>query len=120
MQQHYQDATAICRALRSASIFTTFTGNPSWIEILRELLPGQTAKDQPDRTAWVFKLHLDDNLRDIRKRNTVGRAVGMVHEIEFQKRGLPHAHILIILDKSDLPRSTEDAHRLRKDFRAHH
>lgn len=31
-----------------------------------------------------------------------------VHVVEFQKRGLPHAHILLILESEDKPRTTDD------------
>ena len=36
-----------------------------------------------------------------------GKVVARVHVIEFQKRGLPHAHILLILDGPDKPRTPE-------------
>ena len=32
--------------------------------------------------------------------------------IEFQKRGLPHAHILIILDEDSKPRNSDDYDRI--------
>jgi hypothetical protein len=41
-------------------------------------------------------------------RNIFGVPVARVHVIEFQKRGLPHAHIVIILDKSDKHRTPQD------------
>lgn len=37
-----------------------------------------------------------------------GRVVARVSVIEFQKRGLPHAHILLILDGPDKPKTPED------------
>ena len=40
-----------------------------------------------------------------------GRVVARVHVIEFQKRGLPHAHILLILDGPDKPRTPDDYDR---------
>ena len=36
---------------------------------------------------------------DILKKGVFGKVVANCYAIEFQKRGLPHAHILIILDK---------------------
>ena len=32
----------------------------------------------------------------------------IINVIEFQKRGLPHAHILVILHEDDKPRTVED------------
>ena len=38
----------------------------------------------------------------------MGRHVAHCHVVEFQKRGLPHAHILIIVDPDDKPRNGDD------------
>ena len=38
----------------------------------------------------------------------LGTITAMIHVIEFQKRGLPHAHILIILDNSFKLQTEED------------
>lgn len=40
--------------------------------------------------------------------NAPGKCVGNVGSIEYQKRGLPHAHILIYLQDQDVPRTVED------------
>ena len=40
--------------------------------------------------------------------NYLGKVIGHIQVIEFQKRGLPHAHILLILDSLDKPRTTND------------
>ena len=45
---------------------------------------------------------------DITKRHIFGRATAHVHVIEFQKRGLPHAHILVMLKEEDKYRETEE------------
>lgn len=56
MNSRYQDSMAIVRSLGKPDLFITFTCNPQWTEITRELKPGQTAADRPDLTARVFKL----------------------------------------------------------------
>jgi hypothetical protein len=56
MQQLYQDAMAIVRKYGKPDIFATFTCNPNWPEIVRELLPGQTSSDRPDLVARLFEL----------------------------------------------------------------
>ena len=45
----------------------------------------------------MFKLKLRELLDDILKRHVLGKPLAHVYTIEFQKRGIPHAHILIIL-----------------------
>jgi hypothetical protein len=73
------------------------TCNPEWPEIKRELLPGQTAYDRPDLVARVFQLKKKALIQYIYKHGLFGSAVAYVYTIEFQKRGLPHIHLLIFL-----------------------
>ena len=40
--------------------------------------------------------------------NIAGKTVAYTYAVEFQKRGLPHAHILIIPQKEDKPRTPAD------------
>lgn len=47
-------------------------------------------------------------LHDIRNLTIFGRVVGGILSLEFQKRGLPHIHILIIPYCDDKPRITDD------------
>ena len=47
--------------------------------------------------ARVFKAKLEDLKNLIFKKKFFGEVAAHVHVIEFQKRGLPHAHFLIIL-----------------------
>jgi hypothetical protein len=42
----------------------------------------------------------------------LGRTVAYVYTTEFQKRGLPHVHMLCILDPDDKPNSTQDIDNL--------
>jgi hypothetical protein len=58
---------------------------------------GQKPQDRPDIVARVFKQKLDALIQDIQTNHIFGVPVAYVYVIEFQKRGLPHAHILIIL-----------------------
>ena len=37
-----------------------------------------------------------------------GKTLARAQVIEFQKCGLPHAHMLVILDSDDVPRTEED------------
>ena len=44
---------------------------------------------------------MDELLRDLRHESHFGRVIAVVYTIEFQKRGLLHAHILLFLDPKD-------------------
>lgn len=99
---------AIAGALGKADLFITFTCNPRWIEITRELRFNQEPNDRPDLIVRVFKLKLDALMDDILKRHIFGRTRAHIAVIEFQKRGLPHAHVLIWLDEPYKPRTPDD------------
>ena len=51
MYQLYQDAMAIVSHFGKPDLFITFTCNPKWPEITKELLPHQIAANRPDLTA---------------------------------------------------------------------
>jgi hypothetical protein len=97
MVQLYQDAMAICRSFGLPSYFITFTCNPNWPEIQAELLPRQIATDRPDLVTRVFRMKLSVLIKDLMKDEVFGLTVAQIHIIKFQKQGLPHTHILIIL-----------------------
>jgi len=63
MYQLYQDAMAIVSCYGKPDLFVTFTCNPKWPEITRELLSNQTAVDRPDLTARVFHMKLQNLLK---------------------------------------------------------
>jgi len=108
MRQQYQDAMAICRHFGKPDFFVTFTCNPQWKEIQDTLYLGQKAEDAPHIVSRVFHLKLHSLLDDLNKRDVLGKVKAFVYTIEFQKRGLPHAHILIILDDHHKITSVED------------
>jgi hypothetical protein len=87
------------------NLFVMFTCNLKWKEIAYALLPGQTAKDCLELITRVFNLKLDALLKDI-KDGILGNVIAKIWVIEFQKRGLPHVHILLILDEALKSRTT--------------
>ncbi len=107
MGQLYQDAMAKVRKFGKLDLFVTFTYNPKWKEITNVLLRGQTTKDRPELVTRVFSLKLDALLKDI-KDGVLGNVIAKIWIIKFQKRGLPHAHILLILDERSKLRTIED------------
>jgi hypothetical protein len=103
MFQKCQDSMSVICHTGKEDLFITMTANPQWPEIQNALLPGQTAADRPELVARVFHQKLKEMIKDIWVNGIFGRAIARVHTIEFQKRGLPHAHILIWLAPEDKP-----------------
>jgi len=97
MNQRYQDAVAIARHYHGFDLFITFTSNPCWEAITSELLPGQMTADRPDLVIRMFNMYKDALLHDIANNNIFGHTHAHVHSIKFQKRGLPHMHLLLSL-----------------------
>ncbi|GJU85483.1 ATP-dependent DNA helicase PIF1-like protein [Tanacetum coccineum] len=91
----------LCRAYDNLDLFITFTSNPKWPEIAEMLayFPQQKAHDRPEVGTHVFKLRLTELLDDLTKKYVFGQSEAVVYVIEFQKRGLPHAHILLWLEE---------------------
>ena len=108
LKQRYQDAMAIVRKRGKPDLFLTFTCNPRWKEITRELKFGQKAQDRPDLCARVFHLKLNELKKDLFERGVLGRMTAEVWVIEYQKRGLPHVHMLLYLRDQDKLRDPSD------------
>ena len=95
MLQLHQDAMAIVRKYGKPDLFVTMTCNPKWREIEDNLLPGQYASDRPDIVARVFNIKKNYLIDLIVKQKMFGDVLAYVYVVEFQKRGLPHIHMLI-------------------------
>ncbi|XP_074649050.1 uncharacterized protein LOC141904363 [Tubulanus polymorphus] len=103
----FQNAMTIVRYIGRPDYFITFTTNPKWPEIVESLNPGERAHDRPDIAVRVFKLKFDSLMDDLLKKHVLGRVKAHTATIEWQKRGLSHAHILLIMDNDDKPRTPE-------------
>jgi len=112
MVQNYQDAMAICKWARCLDAFVIFTCNPQWLEIKKALLFGQQPQDRPDLVTRVFKIKLKELINDIHKKHIFERTIARIYVIEFQKRGLLHAHILIFFTEDYKPHTVEDVDRM--------
>ncbi|KAJ0522340.1 putative DNA helicase [Helianthus annuus] len=97
MYKHYQDALAICRVYGNPQYFITFTCNVRWPEIKRALnrVHCANAHDRPDLIARVFRLKVESLTKFLRSKKPFGEVAADLYTIEFQKRGLPHCHILL-------------------------
>ena len=129
MHQKFQDSIALIQKYGKPHFFLTMTCNPKWEEIKNALKPGQCAQDRPDICSRVFQLKKRELLLDLTSRNLFGVVKARTHVIEFQKRGLPHMHLLIwledfratpdILDNfisAEIPNEDSDLHELVKEF----
>ncbi|XP_076258517.1 uncharacterized protein LOC143195346 isoform X2 [Rhynchophorus ferrugineus] len=107
MHEYAQDAMSYVRHYGTADLFITFTCNPQWIEIKQELLPGKSSIDRHDITARVFRQKLKSLMNFIVKHNVFGETRCWMYSVEWQKRGLPHAHILIWLVEKIRPNEVD-------------
>jgi hypothetical protein len=112
MQNLFQDAMSIVRVFGKPDFFITVTCNPKWPEIQNELKEGQSASDIPDIVSRIFRLKLKAILDMILNSHILGRCKAHMYTIEFQKRGLPHAHLLFIVNEEDKPRCIEDIDKI--------
>ncbi|XP_065678442.1 uncharacterized protein LOC136093385 [Hydra vulgaris] len=85
LKENFEDAMAVIKKYGKPDLFITFTCNPKWREIEENLNP-----------------------EDIFKHGVFGKVVSHVQVIEFQKRGLPHVHILLHFVNADKLETAED------------
>uniref|UniRef100_A0A6N2NAH5 ATP-dependent DNA helicase n=1 Tax=Salix viminalis TaxID=40686 RepID=A0A6N2NAH5_SALVM len=99
LYQNISEAVLKEIAYGNPDLFITFTCNTKWPEIERELdkSRGYKPEDKPDIITRVFRTKLLDMLKFIKSGAPFGETIADVHSIEFQKRGLPHTHILVWL-----------------------
>ncbi|KAL8600890.1 hypothetical protein ACOMHN_045028 [Nucella lapillus] len=99
MAERTQDAMAYVQKFGRPDLFITFTCNPKWDEIQRELFEGQDAKTRHNIISRVFH-EKQKKLRWLLKEGQVfGTLKAWMYTIEWQKRGLPHSHTLIWCNK---------------------
>lgn len=95
MHQRTQDAMAYVRKFGGPDLFITFTCNSNWPEIKGHLFKGQAACDRHDLVARVFHAKLQKLMWLLKHGAIYGKLNAWMYTVEWQKRGLPHAHILI-------------------------
>ncbi|UYV74635.1 hypothetical protein LAZ67_12000343 [Cordylochernes scorpioides] len=97
LAEYTQDAFCYVRKFGRPDLFITFTSNPSWEELSAALLPGQKQLDRHDITARVFRQKFVQFIGALTKGQLYGTTVAWMYSVEWQKMGLPHAHILVWL-----------------------
>ncbi|XP_074290276.1 uncharacterized protein LOC141617007 [Silene latifolia] len=106
-RRRYLSSMTVVQRYGKPDIFLTMTCNPRWPEIERDLSPFEEAQNRPDLISRVFRAKLFELKKDICVRKVFGNVAGYVYVVEFQKRGLPHAHFLIILDSTSKIRTPD-------------
>ncbi|XP_019432198.1 PREDICTED: uncharacterized protein LOC109339240 [Lupinus angustifolius] len=89
-------------------IFLTMTCNPFWNEITYELQHFQTAQERPDLTTKLFRSKFEQLRADVIDKGALGNVKSYMYVTEFQKRGLSHVHMLLILENNDKLCSPEE------------
>ncbi|XP_029152436.1 uncharacterized protein [Arachis hypogaea] len=100
MTQRYEDGMAIVLKEGKPDIFLTMTCNPSWSEIALELSPTQTPQDRLDLTTRIFRAKFEQLKHDVITKGVLEKVKSYIYVTEFQKRGLPHVHMLLILENN--------------------
>ncbi|KAA6355890.1 MAG: putative ATP-dependent DNA helicase PIF1 [Streblomastix strix] len=77
-----------------------FTSNPRWDEII-SIIGFDSPANHPNIVSKILIIMQQELLDDIVKHHILGKVSCYCYRIEFQKRGLPHAHILITFQQED-------------------
>ncbi|XP_054282185.1 uncharacterized protein LOC128999618 [Macrosteles quadrilineatus] len=126
MKLRYENAMALVSRLGFPTFFLTFTYSATWEEN-KKACPRNSGRSDPSTACRVFYIKLLELLRDLRSGAMFGRSVYIVHVIEMQMRGLPHAHIVFKIEgdgpvqasdidsliRADIPSPEEAGGRLR-------
>ncbi|KIK46873.1 hypothetical protein CY34DRAFT_33067, partial [Suillus luteus UH-Slu-Lm8-n1] len=110
MYQMLQDSLAIYYFYLKPDLFLTITANGSWPKIMENLLQGNIyifdTSFISDNFIYRTKCcglsrlggsHIRQTLLKKVRGGYYGKVAGLVYTIEYQKRGLPHMHLLIFL-----------------------
>ena len=91
---------ALPRRFGKPDLFITVTCNPQWPEITSALPVGAKWRDHPDIVARAFMMRLKCIVHDFKEGCIFGVLKAFVYRIEWQARGLPHVHMLLIFASS--------------------
>ncbi|XP_028110293.1 uncharacterized protein LOC114308820 [Camellia sinensis] len=87
---------------------SSFVGSPRDMYQRYQDAMALSAHDRPDLLTIVFHSKFDEMKTDIRTKHVLRKVLAYAYVIEYQKRGLPHAHMVIILDENDKLRTPDD------------
>ena len=90
-----EDALAVVNRKGKPHLMITMTCKPFRPESVQNLLYGQQASDRPDLCCRVFKIKLGVLMSHLESGKVFGPYDFHMYVIEYQKRGLPHAHVIV-------------------------
>ena len=96
-----QDVFALIRKFNKLIFFITFICNSHWEKFERNLSDVVDIVNRFDLMIRVFQLKFKKFLRDFIERHVMRIINAHIYVIEFQKRDLSHAHILLIANSRD-------------------
>ena len=102
--QSLNDALALRARFGPPDYFITMTANPKWKEIQRGLLPGERPSQRSDLIHRVFNIKME-YVTDLLQKGLLGDYQAHVRVVEYQKRGLPHLHLLLYVQDECKPQS---------------
>lgn len=76
------------------------TCNPNWPEIQQELKKYEQAQNRPDLITRIFRSKFEQLKTEVIKKELFGPVAAYTYVVEFQKRGLPHVHMLVVLKRA--------------------
>ncbi|XP_024171525.1 uncharacterized protein LOC112177466 [Rosa chinensis] len=112
MYQQYQDAMALVQKYSRPDLFIIMTCNPNREEVRSELLLRQTPQDHPDLVTRVFDAKFEQLKENIINKGLLGKVVAPAFVVEFQKWGLSHVHMLIMLEENDKLNNPDEYDRI--------
>ena len=100
MKKQATNALHVVAEKGSSHIFATLTTNKNWPEFREVVWPDSDVFDMPDIVVEVFHARLQAFLHNLRNGHYFGgdSTVFIIRVIEYQERGLPHAHIVFRLE----------------------
>jgi len=84
-------------------LLITMNCNPQWLEVKSSLFLNQQATNRHDIISQVFNLKVKKLIDLITKDKIFGKTRCYMYTIEWQKRGLPHVHLLVWLQDKVRP-----------------
>lgn len=100
MTKRCMDAMSLIHKYSKPDVLLTMTCNSNWPEIKYELKHRDEIRNRLDLLVRIFRAKFEKLKTDLVKRKLLGPIVAYVYMIEFQKRGLPHAHFLLIFKRN--------------------
>ncbi|XP_074299559.1 uncharacterized protein LOC141630686 [Silene latifolia] len=104
MKKWYLNSMALVQSYGKPDLFIIMTCNANWPEIKKQLAEDEKSQNRPDIVSRVFTAKLLPVKKQIVDKRIFREVAAYVYVVEFQKRGFPHVHFLIIL---------KDGHKLK-------